>query len=159
MKNDLTTEQLQQPVTVTLPLGTVLRLAEEPPLPALILAVSTRALPAIGSPYEGGTYAGVSIENEQPVALVLLAGDESLPWKEACEWATKQGGVLPSRIDQLVLWKNLKSEFKDTWYWSGEQYAGDDAFAWCQYFGSGTQYDTHKDYGYRARAVRRIPIQ
>jgi hypothetical protein len=157
MRNDLTTEQLKQPVNVTLPLGTVLRLAESEPAPIRIAV--KRDLPAIGADYEGGKYAGVSIENEQPVALVLLGGEaEDINWKDAGEWALKQGGVLPSRIDQLVLFKHLKSEFKETWYWSGEQYAGSDAYAWCQGFGYGGQGNGRKGYNCRARAVRRVKI-
>jgi hypothetical protein len=47
--------------------------------------------------------------------------------------------VLPSRIDQLVLFKSVKSEFKDAYYWSGEQRAADVGYAWGQGFGYGYQ--------------------
>jgi len=121
-------------------------------------AVSLYGLPAIGAQWQGGIYAGVSIENEQPVALVLLPGDESMKWKDAVAWAKKQGSTLPTRIDHLVLFKNLKKEFKEEYYWSGEQYAADPDYAWVQYFTNGGQ-DGYRmgDYN-RARAVRRVQI-
>ena len=93
------------------------------------------------------------------MALVLLLGDESLNWKDAVAWAEKQGGVLPSRIDQLVLWKNVKDQFKGEWYWSGEQYAPSYVSAWCQLFNYRTQTNYRKNDFYRARAVRRLTIQ
>lgn len=44
------------------------------------------------------------------------------------------------------------------WYWSSTQHAAHSGYAWMQYFGNGNQYDYHKSYNYRARAVRRIKI-
>lgn len=116
-------------------------------------------LPKIGAQWEGGIYAGLTIHDNQPMALVLLPGDESLNWKDAQAWAEKQGGTLPSRIDQLVLWKNVKDQFKGDWYWSGEQYAPYGGYAWYQIFYNGYQHGGHKGIGYRARAVRRLTIQ
>lgn len=112
----------------------------------------------IGAKYEDGIYAGLSIENERPVALILLPGDTQAPWKDAIAWAEKQGGMLPSRIDHLVLFKNLKGEFKETWYWSDEQYANASGYAWTQLFGNGYQNYDFKSNVYRARAVRRISL-
>ena len=123
------------------------------------VTLSPEDLPAIGAEWEGGIYAGLSIEDNKPVALVLLPGDEKLPWDAARAWATKQGGVLPSRFDQLVLFKNLKSQFKDKWYWSGEQCAPDPCYSWYQIFGDGGKDYTHKDETCRARAVRRVLIE
>lgn len=157
MKNDLNAEQLRQEVTVALPLSVILRITEQQAVAAAPVRAGT--LPAIGSTYGGGIYAGLSVDGEQPVALVLLPDEESLPWNDAVAWAEKQGGALPSRIDQLVLFKNLKAEFKEAWYWSGEQYAGCSVYAWYQYFGDGYQNNGLKDDECRARAVRRLPIQ
>jgi hypothetical protein len=141
MKNDLTAEQLAQPINVTLPLSAILRLAEAEPILALTdrKPIDLEALPAIGTRWEGGIYAGLSIESNRPVALILLDGDESMNWGDAGAWAKDRGGVLPSRIDQLVLFQNLKSEFKEAWYWSGEQCAGYSGYAWGQDFGDGDQ--------------------
>jgi hypothetical protein len=113
----------------------------------------------IGSEYKGGIYAGISLHEEQACELILLPGDEKLTWKAALEWAEKQGGALPSRMDQLVLFKNLKREFKEDYYWSSEQHAGNGDYAWCQYFGYGFQGYYREDFTCRARAVRRLPIQ
>ena len=90
---------------------------------------------------------------------MLLPGElEAGTWDEAGSWAKKQDGVLPSRIDQLVLLNNLKSEFKPEWYWSGTPYAGDESYAWFQNFGYGGQGTTRKLTRLRARAVRRVAI-
>ena len=165
MKNDLTAEQLKQPVTVTLPLGVVLDVVQKEIIRAELaisdaIALGFAGLPAIGVEWQGGVYAGLSLEDERPVALILLPGEpEEANWKDALAWAEKQNGALPSRIDQLMLFKNLKREFKEAWYWSCEQYAGGDASAWCQLFYNGRQYSYYKYYELRARAVRRLPIQ
>lgn len=114
---------------------------------------------AIGAPLKGGIYAGLTIHDNKPHALVLLPGDASnVKWDEAGKWAAKQGGELPSRIDCLVLLKNVKKEFKESWYWSGEQFESDSGYAWFQSFGYGVQSGNRKGSGYRARAVRRLPI-
>ena len=158
MKNDLSAEQLQQLVTVTLPLGVVLRITSNGERPVAAPA-SFAGLPAIGAEFQGGIYAGPSLDNERSVALVLLPGDaEDLTWEQAKAWAAEKEGSLPSRIDQLVLFKNLKSEFKEAAYWSCTPDAGDEAYAWCQGFGSGLQGTSHKTNTLRARAVRRIAI-
>ena len=170
MKNDLSAEQLQQLVTVTLPLGVVLRITNGvAPAVTNILVEAARltSLPAIGTAWasfdqtrggHSGIYAGLSLENERPVALVLLQGEIEANWKDAIAWADKQDGDLPSRIDQLVLFKNLKSEFKEEAYWSGEPYAGAESYAWYQTFGGGGQTSHHKGTKLRARAVRRVTI-
>ena len=116
--------------------------------------------PRVGAPWEGGIYAGLTVHENEPMALVLLPGEkEDIGWEKAKAWAAEQGGELPSRVDQLILFKNLKSEFKDAWYWSGEQYAGGSGYAWGQGFGDGGQGGWRKVNGFRARAVRRLPIQ
>ncbi len=165
MRNDLTTEQLQQPVTVTLPLGVVLDLAETTrlmPSEAIVGQVHTFGsfnTPAIGDAYEGGIYAGLTLLDNRVKALVLLPGDEELKWKDAIAWAENQGCVLPSRIDQLVLFQNLKDQFKEQAYWSGEQHAADSGYAWYQNFDTGYQSLSNVYSELRARAVRRLEIK
>lgn len=164
MKNDLNEEQLRQEVTVTLPLSAVLRLAEPAaqPLTALVagesLRLDDRQLPVVGADWQGGKFAGLTLDEGRPAALVLVPGDFKGTWHEAMDWAEKEDAVLPSRIDQLVLWRNLKGEFKDEWYWSCEQHADDADWAWCQLFHYGNQSCTGKGYKLRARAVRRLPL-
>lgn len=159
MKRDLSEEHLRQEVTVTLPLGAVLRLAETEQ-PALATA-GARAMPSIpvGADYEGGKFAGITLDGEQLAALVLLPGDFKGPWAEAKDWAEKEGGVLPSRHDQLVLYRNLKSEFQEAYYWSGDKRESDDGYAWGQYFGYGSQPYVYVSSTFRARRVRRFPIR
>lgn len=121
-------------------------------------AAERESLPPIGTECDGAIYAGLSIADNSPIALWLLPGDENLPWKDAVAWAEKQGGVLPSRIDQLVLFKNLNDHFQPEWYWSGAQYAGFADYAWVQNFDDGTQRFSHESDYHRARAVRRVVL-
>ncbi|MEB2504602.1 DUF1566 domain-containing protein [Burkholderia sp. BCCIQ04A] len=88
--------------------------------------------------------------------LIVLPGEaESVTWDQACEWAEQQGGELPSRREQSLLFTNLRGEFESAWYWSGEE-AEESGWAWCQLFGSGYQV-IYLQYGkLRARAVRRF---
>lgn len=132
------------------------RLLEES-RPMDVLAPTTRRIvPPFGEHFHGGKYAGLTVQDNDPAELVLLPGEFEGPWEEAKAWAAEQGGVLPSRIDQLVLFKNLKSEFKDAWYWSGEPFAGAAGYAWGQGFTDGFQGYDHVSSSGRARAVRRV---
>jgi len=165
---DLSPEQLAQEVTLVLPLSAVLRLGEsERALRTEALATATGArvafhedfAPEIGAEWLGGKFAGLSLHEGKPVALILLPGErDDITWKDALAWAEEQGGVLPSRIDQLVLLQNLKPEFKQEAYWSCEQNADDERYAWYQYFSWGPQSYCGKDNTLRARAVRRVTI-
>lgn len=134
--------------------------AAAPAKPATLSTLDAlNSLPKIGTACHGGIYAGLSLEKNLPVALILLPGDlDDGPWADAASWAEKRGGVLPSRIDLLVLFDNLKSEFKPDWYWSGTPYAGAESYAWYQHFDYGSQDNTHKHDKLRARAVRRVAI-
>jgi len=115
--------------------------------------------PAIGAPYLGGLYAGATIDPDGgPSALILLPEAFAGDWKAANAWAAKRDATLPSRIDALVLFKNLKKEFEAEYYWTAESVAHDHACAWIQSFTNGSQYDYHEGYEYRARAVRRVAI-
>ena len=113
----------------------------------------------IGAPWQDGTYAGLTIFENEPFDLILLPAEaEEVTWKAAMDWANDVGGVLPSRFDQLVLFKNLKDQFQSRWYWSAEQHAELGDYAWGQDFGDGHQgYWTTGNEGC-ARAVRRLPI-
>ena len=104
-------------------------------------------------------YAGVLLKDGKPAHhLVLLPGDTSAQWKDAIAWAKEQGGELPTRKEQALLFANAAEHFRREWYWSAEQSAGDASFAWCQYFSYGSQTTSHQDNELRARAVRRITI-
>jgi len=130
--------------------------ATETTLPG-VAAVS--ALPAIGAAYGGGIFAGITLHEDKLHALVLLADDgEDMEWPDALEFAAKRDGVLPSRIDMIVLYKNLRDQFRKTWYWTSEEHPVNADYAFVQLFGGGLQGYGHKGHDCRARAVRRVAI-
>jgi hypothetical protein len=104
-------------------------------------------------------YAGLVLNADGTPAhhLVLLPeAHERMAWQAAVEHAKDQGGVLPSRREQSLLFANLKDQFQPVWYWSGEEYAEDGSYAWLQFFDHGTQLSNHKSNEGRCRAVRRL---
>ncbi|QGZ66316.1 DUF1566 domain-containing protein [Paraburkholderia acidisoli] len=110
----------------------------------------------------GEHYAGIILGDDgQPLHhLILLPGDvDEKSWSDAKSWAAEQGGELPTRREQSLLFANLKQCFESRYYWSAEERESDSAYAWCQDFDDGFQYDGHKaSSGCRARAVRRIAV-
>ena len=118
----------------------------------------TITLPSLAA---GEIYAGILLKDGTPSHhLVLLPNDlKPSTWKQAIAWAAKQGGELPTHKEQALLFANAAGEFEKIWYWSSEQYAGDESAAWAQGFGNGLQYYGHKASKLRSRAVRRIPIE
>ena len=111
---------------------------------------------------EGETYAGILLgkEGEHDQYIILLPGEaEDVTWSAALEWAKEQDGSLPTRREQALLFANLKEHFQAAYYWSSEQHASDESYAWLQHFFNGTQYDFLKSAELRARAVRRLTIQ
>jgi hypothetical protein len=118
---------------------------------------ATLALPTLA---DGEKYAGLVHEDGAWKHLILLAGNlDAATWDKAMAWAGEQGGALPTRFEQAILYGNLRDEFKRDWYWSGTQFAGGDAWAWSQTFVNGYQYYDDKADKLRARAVRRVAIQ
>ena len=114
----------------------------------------------------GEHYAGLVIgkDGEPSYHLVLLPGQaDDITWEKAMEWASKQGGdsvaSLPTRREQALLYANLKEEFEERAHWSCEAHESESGWAWSQYFGYGHQSNCHKRHEFRARAVRRLPIE
>ena len=141
--------------------------AEHSKLAAMIAQFEAQATEPIRLPEQwielagGEHYAGIVVgkDGESSYHLILLpAAAEKLTWAKAKELAAAAGGELPTRREQSLLFANLRKQFESAWYWSGEQYAADSVFAWCQHFFSGTQYGNHTARGLRARAVRRVAI-
>lgn len=65
----------------------------------------------------------------------------------------------PTRREQSVMFGNRRDgQYQLRWYWSCEQYAGGEIYAWFQGFSYGYQNNGHKGNHYRARAVRRVLI-
>ncbi|VWD20339.1 DUF1566 domain-containing protein [Burkholderia contaminans] len=107
----------------------------------------------------GERYAGLMLgENgDADYHLILLPGEaEEIEWADAGEWAEEQGGTLPTRREQSLLFANLKGEFEPSWYWSSERHESTSGWAWCQGFGNGTQGYHRQGSKFRARAVRRF---
>ena len=110
----------------------------------------------------GEHYAGLilSKDGEPSYHLILLPGDaESIDWSDAKAWATGQGGELPTRREQSLLFANLKEEFQGAWYWSSEESQSASGCAWRQCFSYGSQTSYHESGELRARAVRRLIIE
>jgi hypothetical protein len=111
---------------------------------------------------EGEVYAGLilGMEGAPDYHLILLPGEaEKVTWGQAKTFASEAGGGLPTRREQALLFANLQHEFKPNWYWSAEQHAAYDDYAWFQSFSLGYQNYNDKSASLRARAVRRLTIQ
>ncbi len=110
----------------------------------------------------GELYAGIILgkNGDADHHLILLPAkfDGRLDHKKATEWAAENGGELPNRREQSLLYANLKEEFEEAGYWSGETHAAYADYAWYQFFDNGSQHNILKLYTMRVRAVRRIAI-
>lgn len=120
-------------------------------------AAATITLPVLK---KGEIHAGIALKDGKPSHhLILIPGEKiGVTFDAAGAWAKKQGGDLPTRQEQSLLFANARAHFQAAWYWSGEQHASDSASAWSQTFTNGYQTSWPKDYKYRAVAVRRVPI-
>lgn len=106
-------------------------------------------------------YAGLILgkDGESSYHLILLPEDKSdINWDDAIVWAKQQGGDLPNRREQALLYANLKEHFEERSYWSNTQHASSSGFAWFQVFDHGGQDYWDKGYKLRARAVRRVSV-
>lgn len=108
----------------------------------------------------GEKYAGGIIALDRAVLHVILlpASTVELPWSEGNTWAKEQGGSLPDRLEQLLLWTHLREDFEKKAYWSCEQSANYASWAWCQDFYGGTQGYGNESAKLACRAVRRVLI-
>lgn len=105
----------------------------------------------------GERFAGAVLNEDGTFShyLIKLAGEiEDVDFAGARAWALSNGGELPTRQEQSLLFANLKGEFSANWYWSGEERAS--GFAWCQTFDDGSQTYDGQDFRLRAVAVRRF---
>lgn len=109
----------------------------------------------------GEHYAGLatSIDGKTVHHVILLPGDEFLPWSKALDWAKAQGGDLPTRTEALLLFHTLRDQFQREAYWTSQQRADGPSYAWCQGFFWGGQTSNALSWELRARAVRRVQVQ
>lgn len=128
-------------------------------------------LPKIGEewPEQGGIYAGIRIGKGGADDYLLIVGPEHdgyLTWNSAIEWAGTLAVVgahrdfaLPTRLEGAALFDRMRSSFQPYRYWLSEQPASNSTYAWAQSFDNGCQFGYHKVSDFRARSVRRLPIQ
>jgi hypothetical protein len=109
---------------------------------------------------KGEHYAGTIIKPDGTGHhVIILPGDkDDGTWKAAMTWAKKQGGDLPTRVEQALFFAESPDQFKKDWYWSNTQHASYSDCAWFQVFSNGFQDYGGKSYEMRARAVRRLAI-
>ncbi len=90
---------------------------------------------------------------------VLKGAKENVTWQQAMDWAKEQGGDLPNRVEQALLFDQHKDKFEERAYWSNTQHASDSSYAWSQLFSYGSQGSWYETDELCARAVRRLVIQ
>lgn len=116
---------------------------------------------AIGAPFEGGKFAGVTtLPDGKHVAVVLLdeKPDARMEWHDAMVFADKHEAQLPSRPIAAMLYANQRTEFERTWHWTNEQYEDDESCAWGCDFGNGYQFSFDIYYKGSVRLVRSFHI-
>lgn len=118
----------------------------------------TLTLPTLNT---GEVNAGLIFHDAAPAhwLIVLPIQANDINWADAIAWAKSQGGELPTRKESALVFANAAQHMQtDDGYWTSEPYAGDDAYAWFQWFDYGNQDDWHKSTTFRAFAVRRVTI-
>jgi hypothetical protein len=137
--------------------------------PAVVL--TSISIPPVGAywPGQGGKFRGICRGQSGQSDYLLIEHVDELPvgnWQSAIKAAAAievdghNDFSLPNRSESALLYANAKDEhLTDDWYWTSEQHASDPDYAWLQVFSYGFQDFYRKDDYYRARAVRRIPIQ
>ena len=77
-------------------------------------------------------------------------------WQKQLDWAKSLGGDVTNRIEQAVIRARRPALVDEVAYWSNTEVEWDSSYAWCQDFGNGFQYGSHKSAALRAVAVRRF---
>ncbi len=108
----------------------------------------------------GERYAGAALDaNGQHMHhLVLMAvrAEQDMNWQAALEWAEAEGGALPTRQEQALLFANCKPHLQPRWHWSCEEHESEASCAWFCSFSHGNQSLYRKSYVGSAVAVRRV---
>jgi hypothetical protein len=117
------------------------RTRSKAPAAAVAVAAATLAIPPLA---KGETYVGAIVGPDGKGShVILLPGDKNrITWSQALEWAKEQGGDLPNRVEQALLFAHHRDAFERDWYWSNTQTADDERWAWYQTFSYGYQYYT-----------------
>ena len=124
----------------------------------VIASILLSTLPALGSDFEGGIFAGLTTRADGiHCAVVLLPGTaEDLTWEAAKAWAVEQGGELPTRPVAALLFANVQPALSPEWHWTADEYNA--SYAWNCYFDDGIQCYGLKRNEVAAVAVRLIPL-
>lgn len=138
---------------------------------AISTLLTTIAIPRINTFWaeHGGIFAGiVAGENNAPDYFLIHATSDhelfDIDWHNAVESAQAPindltDWSLPNTREAHLLAINSCDSFDlDSLYWTSEQNALNDSFAWMQNFDYGNQLNGHKSNKRRARAVRRVLI-
>ena len=125
---------------------------------SVIASILLSTLPALGTDFEGGIFAGITTRADGiHCAVVLLPGKgEDLTWTKAKAWAKKQGGELPTRPVAALLFSNVKPALSPEWHWTADEYSA--SYAWGCGFTNCHQNLNPKTSELAAVAVRLIPL-
>lgn len=100
-----------------------------------------------------------SFDSDSAAHIRITELERQLAESRDFAWAKCQGGELPTRREQSLLFANLQEHFKGTWYWSDQEHESNTDYAWYQYFYYSNKGITRKDHELRARAVRRVIVE
>ena len=127
------------------------------PRPPKAASVAKIAMPALE---KGEVWICGMVQLDGRVVHTILMPGESkdLKHQDTMAWAKKQGGDLPDRVEQAVLFRDYRKLFQQRAYWSNTTHADFSGDAWGQYFDDGTSSYWNKDLKLLARAVRRETI-
>ncbi|MDR3414189.1 MAG: hypothetical protein P4L87_25055 [Formivibrio sp.] len=146
--------------TITLPATSIVKQILETICQQAVKPASVAA-PTRPTLADGEHYAGIILgeDGAADYHLILLPESiEDIKWQAAKDWAAEQGGELPTRREQSLLYANLKKHFKPRWHWSCEEHPTEARYAFVQTFDGGGQNGDVKGYEYCARAVRRVSV-
>lgn len=135
----------------------------------MLALLESRTLPKIGDewPEQGGIFAGVRLGINAPDYYLIVgpARDGFGDWSTCMDWAgslsvgTSSDYALPNSGDGYACFDRVRHLFEPSCYWLDAQHAEDSYDAWYQNFGHGYQGWVSETSKFRARSVRRVPIQ
>jgi hypothetical protein len=112
---------------------------------------------------EGERYIGTILRADgsgHHIYRLPIVRGQNMTWNDAMAYAKDQAAELPDRVEGALMFASREeAEYEEAWYWTREQHAGNDDYAWCQNFGYGYQSYYHKSLSNRVVLVRRVSIQ
>jgi len=140
---------------------------------------SIKPVPEIGTPFAGGFFAGLDMDDKRYGLIVSLKAEgqrDEITWKDALDFckSVRSGGFddwrAPTKDELYIIYRNLgpnlteaeafkcgqPEAFDERWYWTSTEYGS--SRAWDQHFGGGGLYCGGKGNRGRVRAVRKVLI-